>query len=96
VGVAYCGVTGQALQRDCVQALSRVDCYTLENILTACGPCNTSKCNGEVTGWLRRKWLNEAGLLLRDSQIKSALAVQFSPIIPGATDEFGLDARSKL
>ena len=95
-GCAYCGATGKPLQRDCVLALSRGGRYTLENIVPACGSCNTSKCNDEVTGWLRRKRLNEGGFLLRYSQIKSALAVHFSRIIPGATDEFGLDEPSKF
>ncbi len=76
-GCAYCGAVGKALQRDCVQALSRGGRYTLENIVPACGPCNTSKCNDEVTGWLRRKRLNEGSFLLRYSQIKTTLAGQF-------------------
>jgi hypothetical protein len=44
----------------------------------ACGSCNTSKCNGEVTGWLRRKRLNEGSFVLRYFQIKKELAVRFS------------------
>ena len=73
-GCAYCGVTGKPLQRDCVLALSRGGRYTLDNIVPACGSCNTSKCNDEVTAWLRRKRLNESLFLLRYSQIKKALA----------------------
>lgn len=76
-GCAYCGAVGQALQRDCVLALSRGGRYTLENIVPACGTCNTSKCNDEVTGWLRRKRLNESAFLLRHSQIQTALAAAF-------------------
>jgi 5-methylcytosine-specific restriction endonuclease McrA len=76
-GCAYCGAAGKPLQRDCVLALSRGGRYTLENIVPACGTCNTSKCNDEVTGWLRRKRLNERSFLLRYFQIKKALAVQF-------------------
>ena len=76
-GCAYCGVTGQPLQRDCVLALSRGGRYTLLNIVPACGACNTSKCNDEVTSWLRRKRLNEGSFLLRYYQIKTALAVLF-------------------
>ena len=78
-GCAYCGVIDKPLQRDCVLALSRGGRYTLENIVPACGPCNTSKCNDEVTGWLRRKRLNESSFLLRYSQIKMTLAVHFPP-----------------
>jgi 5-methylcytosine-specific restriction endonuclease McrA len=77
-GCAYCGVTGTPLQRDCVLALSRGGHYTLNNIVPACTSCNTSKCNDEVTGWLRRKRLNESSFLLRYYQIKNALAVRFS------------------
>ena len=77
-GCAYCGAVDKPLQRDCVQALSRGGRYTLENIVPACGSCNTSKCNDEVTGWLRRKRLQESSFLLRFSQIKAALAVRFS------------------
>ena len=53
-GCAYCGATDKPLQRDCVLALSRGGRYTLDNIVPACGSCNASKCNDEVTGWLRR------------------------------------------
>ena len=76
-GCAYCGATGTPLQRDCVQALSRGGRYTLENIAPACGSCNASKCNDEVTGWLRRKRLDERAFLLRHLEIGAALAVQF-------------------
>ena len=77
-GCAYCGAVDKPLQRDCVMALSRGGRYTLENIVPACGSCNTSKCNYEVTGWLRRKRLNESSFLLRFWQIKTKLAVHFS------------------
>jgi len=59
-GCAYCGATDQPLQRDCVLALSRGGRYTLQNIVPACRSCNTSKCNEEVTAWLRRRRLNES------------------------------------
>ena len=77
-GCAYCGATGKPLQRDCVLALSRGGRYTLENIVPACGSCNTSKCNDEVTGWLRRKRLNEGAFLLRYVQIRKELAARFA------------------
>ncbi len=64
-GCAYCGVTDRPLQRDCVLALSRGGRYTLLNIVPACGPCNASKCNAEVTAWLRRKRLDERSFLVR-------------------------------
>ena len=76
-GCAYCGVSDTALQRDCVLPLSRGGRYTLDNIVPACRSCNTSKCNDEVTGWLRRKRFDERAFLLRYVEIKTALAVQF-------------------
>ena len=76
-GCAYCGATDKPLQRDCVQALSRGGRYTLDNIAPACGSCNASKCNDEVTGWLRRKRLDERAFLSRHIEIKTALALRF-------------------
>jgi 5-methylcytosine-specific restriction endonuclease McrA len=64
------------LQRDCVKALSRGGRYTLDNIVPACGSCNTSKCNREVTRWLRRKRLDEGAFLLRHVEMKTALALR--------------------
>lgn len=82
-GCAYCLAIDKPLHRDCVLALSRGGRYTLDNIVPACGPCNTSKCNDEVTAWLRRKRLNEGSFLLRYSQIKKSLAAHFSTRIDG-------------
>jgi 5-methylcytosine-specific restriction endonuclease McrA len=76
-GCAYCGATDTPLQRDCVLALSRGGRYTLENIVPACRSCNTSKCNGEITVWLRRKRLDERSFLLRHLEIKATLVAQF-------------------
>jgi len=64
-GCAYCGATGVPLQKDCVLPLSRGGRYTRDNVVPACGPCNASKCNDEVTGWLRRKKLDEKAFLVR-------------------------------
>lgn len=77
-GCAYCGATDKPLQRDCVLAISRGGRYTLDNIAPVCGPCNASKCNDEVTGWLRRKKLDERAFLLRHHEIKVDLALRFS------------------
>lgn len=77
-GCAYCGATDRPLQRDCVQAISRGGRYTLDNIAPACGPCNASKCNDEVTGWLRRKRLDERAFLLRHIEITAELAARFT------------------
>ena len=76
---------GKPLQRDCVLALSRGGRYTLDNIVPACRSCNTSKCNDEVTGWLRRKRLDERSFLLRHREISSALALRFSTEAPDPT-----------
>ena len=65
------------LQRDCVLPISRGGRYTLENIAPACGSCNASKCNDEVTGWLRRKKLDEREFLTRYVAIRATMAVQF-------------------
>jgi 5-methylcytosine-specific restriction endonuclease McrA len=76
-GCAYCGATGDSLQRDCVLPISRGGRYTLDNVVPACRSCNASKCNDEVTGWLRRKRLDERSFLLRQREINAALIVQF-------------------
>ena len=78
-GCAYCGATDKPLQRDCVLAISRGGRYTLDNIAPACGSCNASKCNDEVTGWLRRKRLDERAFLTRQLEVRQALALQFPP-----------------
>ena len=76
-GCAYCGARDRPLQRDCVLALSRGGRYTMENIAPACGPCNASKCNDEVTGWLRRKRLDERAFLGRHLEVGEALTCRF-------------------
>lgn len=73
-GCAYCGALAVPLQRDCVLPLSRGGRYTLENIVPACRSCNASKSNDEVTGWLRRKKLDERTFLLRHRAFLDALA----------------------
>lgn len=77
VGCAYCGASDRPMQRDCVLALSRGGRYTLDNIVPACRSCNASKCNDEVTGWLRRKRLDERTFLLRHREISATLMVRF-------------------
>jgi 5-methylcytosine-specific restriction endonuclease McrA len=81
-GCAYCGATDRPLQRDCVLPISRGGRYTLDNVAPACGSCNASKSNDEVTGWLRRKRLDERSFLLRHREIGLALAARFA-----ATDD---------
>ncbi len=38
-------------------------------MVPACASCNASKHNSEVTGWLRRKKLDEGAFLLRHATI---------------------------
>jgi 5-methylcytosine-specific restriction endonuclease McrA len=64
-GCAYCGTADATMQKDCVLPLSRGGRYTLANVVPACRSCNASKCNEEVTHWLRRKRLDESAFLLR-------------------------------
>lgn len=70
---AYCQGDGAALQRDCVQPVSRGGRYTLGNVVPACASCNASKRSSEVTAWLRRKKLDERAFLLRHATILQQL-----------------------
>jgi 5-methylcytosine-specific restriction endonuclease McrA len=72
-GCAYCGAPDDAPQRDCVLPISRGGRYTVDNVVPACRSCNSSKCNAEVTGWLRRKRLDEQEFLRRYVEIRAAL-----------------------
>ena len=72
-GCAYCGRSDQAMQRDCVLAISRGGRYTLENVVPACRSCNASKSNDEVTSWMRRRRMDEPAFLLRWVEINAAL-----------------------
>ncbi len=84
-GCAYCGASDRPLQRDCVQPISRGGRYTLGNVVPACGACNASKSNDEVTSWLRRKKLDERAFLLRHHEIGRGLAARFPApeVLPG-------------
>jgi 5-methylcytosine-specific restriction endonuclease McrA len=72
-GCAYCGARTDDLQRDCVLPISRGGRYTLDNVVPACRSCNASKCNAEVTTWMRRKRLDERSFLVRWAEITAAL-----------------------
>ena len=89
-GCAYCGANDRPLQKDCVLALSRGGRYTLANIAPACRSCNASKSNDEVTGWMRRKRLDERTFLLRHLEIGSAMA-EAEPQQVGAAPELAGD-----
>lgn len=71
-GCAYCGASGP-LQKDCLLPISRGGRYTLANVVPACRSCNASKCNTELTTWLRRKELDEGTILLRQVEIARGL-----------------------
>ena len=77
-GCAYCSASDRPLQRDCVQPISRGGRYTLGNVVPACGACNASKSNDEVTSWLRRKKLDERAFLLRHYEIGMLLTARFA------------------
>lgn len=69
-GCAYCGSGDRAgLQRDCMLPISRGGRYTLTNVVPACRSCNASKCNSELTTWMRRKRHDERAFLTRQWQI---------------------------
>lgn len=72
-GCAYCGATDRPLQRDCIQPISRGGRYTLDNVAPACASCNASKCNDEVTGWLRRTRRDERAFLARYVEVRALL-----------------------
>jgi len=73
-GCAYCGGDGAALQRDTMLPISRGGRYTLANVVPACRSCNASKCNTEVTTWLRRKKLDERAFLVRHGEVLRVVA----------------------
>lgn len=77
-GCAYCGAEGVALQKDCVLPISRGGRYTLGNVVPACASCNASKCNAEVTSWLRRSRRDERAFLVRHAEVAAALAAGFT------------------
>jgi hypothetical protein len=49
--------------------------YTLANVVPSCPSCNASKCNAEVTTWLRRKKLDERSFLVRQAEIVRSIPV---------------------
>lgn len=77
-GCAYCGGDGAALQRDTILAISRGGRYTLMNVVPACGSCNASKGNLEVTTWLRRRKRDDGAFLLRQLEIARGISAPLS------------------
>ena len=72
-GCAYCTASGTPLQKDCVLPISRGGRYTLDNVVPACASCNASKCNSEVTTWMRRHRLDESDFLVRWAETMQVL-----------------------
>ena len=81
-GCAYCGATGVPVQKDCVLPVSHGGRYTLGNVVPACRSCNASKCGSEVTGWMRRKRLDEQSFLIRHLQIGAELNDRYGDVTP--------------
>jgi HNH endonuclease len=75
-GCAYCGAGEDRLQKDCMLPVSRGGRYTVGNVVPACGSCNASKCNAEVTVWMRRKKLDEPSFLRRQVEIAVVVGAQ--------------------
>ena len=73
-GCAYCETGDGPFQKDTVLAISRGGRYTLDNVVPSCRSCNASKCNDEVTGWMRRKRLDEQRFLMRQYEISRELS----------------------
>ena len=73
-GCAYCPDVDGPWQKDCMLPISRGGRYTLANVVPACRSCNASKCNTELTTWMRRKRLDEPAFLVRQSLIVAKLA----------------------
>ena len=79
---AYCGRPEPNPTMDHVVPLIKGGDHTVDNIVPACGSCNASKCNDEVTGWLRRKRLDERAFLERHVAIRSELVTRFPTPAP--------------
>lgn len=78
-GCAYCRAEEPALQKDCILPISRGGRYTLANVVPACRSCNASKCNAEVSTWMRRKKLDERGFLVRQAETLRDLSAADAP-----------------
>ena len=78
-GCAYCGADDAPLQKDCMLPISRGGRYTVANVVPACGSCNASKCNLEVTTWMRRKKLDERSFLVRQVEVARAAVAEVAP-----------------
>ncbi|MBS44046.1 MAG: HNH endonuclease [Nocardioides sp.] len=82
-GCAYCGATDRPLQKDCMLPISRGGRYTLANVVPACGSCNASKGNLELTSWMRRKRMDERAFWERHVGIAAPGAERSHPWTSG-------------
>lgn len=73
-GCAYCRAETDELQKDCMLPISRGGRYTLDNVVPCCRSCNASKCNSELTTWMRRKKFDERAFLLRQIEVRMLVA----------------------
>jgi hypothetical protein len=90
-GCAYCRASGVEMQKDTVLAISRGGRYTLDNVVPSCRSCNASKCNEEVTTWMRRKRLDERSFLVRWHQVTAELDAAVGDDLEVAVDPDGAD-----
>jgi hypothetical protein len=70
-----------------VLAISRGGRYTIDNVVPACRSCNASKCNEEVTTWMRRKRLDEPTFLARQLAVLAVLTAEEPEPPAGAPPE---------
>jgi hypothetical protein len=53
-------------------------------VVPACRSCNASKCNDEVTGWLRRKRLDERTFLVRLGEVQAEVQAELRATVTAA------------
>ena len=77
---AYCGAVTDELQKDCVLPIAHGGRYTLDNVVPACRHCNASKCDAEVTTWMRSRHLDESTFLARHALSVRILSETSRPV----------------
>ena len=60
-------------------------------MVPSCDSCNASKCNLEVSTWIRRKRLDERAFLERHLAVSAELASRFSPEVVASVPGQGGD-----
>ena len=92
-GCAYCGSPALASRRTACCPSRAAAATRSTNVVPACRSCNASKCNDEVTGWLRRKKLDERAFLVRHHELLNSLRERYA-IRAGARVSRGSPATS--